>query len=72
MDKHAEREWYTLFDSFLWTHGFKPYATDHCFYSCIVNDYEYIILLLYVHNVIIASIYVSGADYAFREPYWQA
>ncbi len=53
--KQAGREWYTLFDSFLKAHDFKPNAADHCFYYLIINDLEYIILLLYVDDVIIAS-----------------
>ena len=49
--KQAGREWYILFDSFLKTYGFKPNAADHCFYSLIINDVEYVILLLYVDDV---------------------
>ena len=53
--KQAGREWYILFDSFLRSHGFKPNAADHCFYSLIINDHEWVILLLYVDDVIVAS-----------------
>jgi len=53
--KQAGREWYTLFDSFLRAHWFKSNAADHCFYSLTINNDEYVILLLYVDDVIIAS-----------------
>ena len=53
--KQAGREWYILFDSFLRGLGFKPNAADHCFYSLIINDHEWVILLLYVDDVIIAA-----------------
>jgi hypothetical protein len=53
--KQAGREWYLLFDSFLKSLGFKPNRADHCFYTLVVNDSEYVLLLLYVDDVIIAS-----------------
>jgi hypothetical protein len=53
--KQASREWYILFDSFLKELGFKPNRADHCFYTLVISDTEYILLLLYVDDVIIAS-----------------
>ena len=53
--KQAGREWYLFFDSFLKDLGFKPNRADHCFYTLVLNDSEYILLLLYVDDVIIAS-----------------
>jgi hypothetical protein len=53
--KQAGREWYLLIDKFLKAQGFKPNKADHCFYSLIINDVEYVLLLLYVDDVIIAA-----------------
>ena len=53
--KQAGREWYLLFDSFLKELSFKANRADHCFYTLVTNDSEYVLLLLYVDDVIIAS-----------------
>ena len=53
--KQAGREWYILFDSFLKELGFRPNRADHCFYTLVISPTEYVLLLLYVDDVIIAS-----------------
>ena len=46
---------YTLFDSFLKELGFRPNRADHCFYTLVISATEYVLLLLYFDDVIIAS-----------------
>jgi hypothetical protein len=53
--KQASREWYLMIDKFLKDQGFKPNKADHCFYSLIINNHEYVLLLLYVDDIIIAA-----------------
>ena len=53
--KEAGRLWYIDIDSFLKNEGFKPNNADHCFYILTVNDTEYVLLLLYVDDIIIAA-----------------
>jgi hypothetical protein len=53
--KEAGRLWYIDIDSFLKNEGFKPNNADHCFYTLTINDKEYVLLLLYVDDIIIAA-----------------
>ena len=53
--KEAGRLWYLDIDAFLKTEGFKPNAADRCFYILVINDREYVLLLLYVDDIIIAA-----------------
>ena len=51
--KQAPRQWYKKFDSFIHRIGFKRCEADHC---CYVKSFDnsYIILLLYVDDMLIA------------------
>ena len=51
--KQAPRQWYKKFDSFMHRIGFKRCEADHC---CYVKSFDnsYIILLLYVDDMLIA------------------
>ena len=51
--KQAPRQWYKKFDSFMHRIGFKGCEVDHC---CYVKSFDnsYIILLLYVDDMLIA------------------
>jgi hypothetical protein len=53
--KQAGREWYILIDSFLKKLNFISNRADHCFYTLVLNEREYVLLLLYVDDIIIAS-----------------
>ena len=53
--KQAGREWYIMFDKFLRNLGFRPNKADHCFYTLVINETDYVLLLLYVDDVIIAA-----------------
>ena len=52
--KQAPRQWYKKFDSFMYSTGFTRCQADHC---CYVKSFDnsYIILLLYVDDMLIAS-----------------
>ena len=52
--KQAGREWFKLMNGFLVEIGFVPNRADVCFYSIIVGK-EYVLLLLYVDDIIIAA-----------------
>ena len=51
--KQGSRQWYKKFDSFMHRIGFKRCEADHC---CYVKSFDnsYIILLLYVDDMLIA------------------
>ena len=52
--KQAPRQWYKKFDSFMHRIGFKRCEVDHC---CYVKSFDnsYIILLLYVDDMLIVG-----------------
>jgi hypothetical protein len=52
--KQAPRQWYKKFDSFMYSTGFTRCQADHC---CYVKSFDnsYIILLLYVDDMLIAG-----------------
>ena len=52
--KQAPRQWYKKFDSFMYRIGFKRCEADHCCYVKF-SDNSYIILLLYVDDMLIAG-----------------
>ena len=52
--KQAPRQWYKKFDSFMHKIGFKRYEADHCCYVKFFDN-SYIILLLYVDDMLIAG-----------------
>jgi hypothetical protein len=47
--------WYLDIDSFLKSEGFKANKADHCFYTLIVNNTDYVLLLLYVDDIIVSA-----------------
>jgi hypothetical protein len=52
--KQAGREWFIMMNSYLLEIGFIPNRADVCFYSIIIGK-EYVLLLLYVDDIIIAA-----------------
>ena len=52
--KQAPRHWYKKFDSFMYRIGFKRCEADHCYYVKFLGN-SYIILLLYVDDMLIAG-----------------
>jgi hypothetical protein len=52
--KQAGREWFMMLNTFLTELEFVPNAGDTCFYTLLI-DSNYVILLLYVDDIIIAA-----------------
>ena len=59
--KQVPRQWYKKFDSFMHRIGFKRCETDHC---CYVKSFDnsFIILLLYVDDMLIARSSIEEID----------
>jgi len=53
--KQAPREWYLKFDRFMSEQGYTRCHSDHCVYLKRQNHGSYIILLLYVDDMIVAD-----------------
>ena len=52
--KQALRQWYKKFDNFMYRIWFKRCEADHCYYVKF-SDNSYIILLLYMDDMLIAG-----------------
>ena len=50
--KQAPRQWYKKFDSFMLEHGFQRLEANHCVYIKRYDQGKYIILLLYVDDML--------------------
>ncbi len=53
--KQVPRQWYTKFDSFMEGHGYSKNSSDHCVYVKKFSDGDFIILLLYVDDMLIVG-----------------
>ena len=53
--KQALRQWYLKFDSFMHEHGYSRCHSDHCVYFKRLDDSSYIILCLYVNDMLVAG-----------------
>ena len=53
--KQAPRKWYLKFDSFMHEHGYNRCHLDHFFYFKRLDDDSYIILCLYVDDMLVAG-----------------
>eukprot|EP00253_Pinus_taeda_P004954 PITA_04954 len=53
--KQAPRQWYKKFDSFMLEHGFQRLEAHHCVYVKRYDQGKYIILLLYVDEMLIVG-----------------
>lgn len=51
--KQAPRQWYKKFDSFMVEHGYNRTSSDHCVFMKKFFDGDFIILLLYVDDMLI-------------------
>ncbi|GKV15765.1 hypothetical protein SLEP1_g26517 [Rubroshorea leprosula] len=51
--KQAPRQWYKKFDSFITNHGYKRTNADPCVYIRSFLDGNFILLLLYVDDMLI-------------------
>ena len=53
--KQAPRQWYLKFDRFMSEQGYTRSHSDHCVYLKKKNDGSYIILLLYVYDMLVVG-----------------
>jgi len=53
--KQAPRQWYLKFDSFMTEQGYSRCHSDHCVYFKRLDDVSYIILSLYVDDMLVAG-----------------
>ncbi|KAH9760757.1 Integrase catalytic domain-containing protein [Citrus sinensis] len=54
--KQAPRCWYKRFDSFIMSFGYNRLSSDHCAYYKRFEDNDFIILLLYVDDMLVAGL----------------
>ena len=60
--KQVPRQWYKKFDSFMVEYGFGGTASDHCVFVKKFSNGEFIILLLYVDDMLIVDHDTSKID----------
>ena len=53
--KQAPRQWYKKFDSFMVGHGYTKTNADHCVYVRKFPNGKFVILLLYVDDMLIVG-----------------
>jgi len=53
--KQAPRQWYKKFDSFMMSQGYDRTTSDHCVFMKKFSDDDFIILLLYVDDMLIVG-----------------
>ena len=53
--KQAPREWYHKFHSFMLSQGYKRSDTDQCLYTKQAKNGSFLILILYVDDMLIAG-----------------
>jgi hypothetical protein len=60
--KQSPRQWYKKFDSFMVEHGYDITTCDHCVFVKKFSDGEFIILLLYMDDMLIVGHDTSKID----------
>ena len=65
--KQAPRQWYKKFDSFMMSHGYNRTSADHCVFTRKFSDDDFIILLLYVDDMLIIDHDSSKIDRLKKE-----
>ena len=65
--KKAPRQWYKKFDSFMMSHGYNITTSDHCVFTIKFFHDDFIILLLYVDDMLIIGHDSSKIDRLKRE-----
>ena len=60
--KQAPRQWYKKFESVMGEHGYKKTTSDHCVFVQRFSDDDFIILLLYVDDMLIVGRNSSRID----------
>ena len=67
--KQATLQWYLKFDRFMHEHGYSKCYLDHCVYFKRLDDDSYIILCLYVDDMLVSG---SNIDHIKRLKEWLA
>ena len=65
--KQAPRQWYKKFDSFMMSQGYDRTTSDHCVFMKKFSDDDFIILLLYVDDMLIVGHDVGKIEKLKRE-----
>ena len=65
--KQAPRQWYKKFESVMVQQGFKKITSDHCVFVQHFSDNDFIILLLYVDDMLIVGHNSSRIDKLKKE-----
>ena len=65
--KQAPRQWYKKFDYFMMSHGYNKTTFDHCVFTIKFSDDDFIILLLYVDDMLIIGHDSNKIDRLKRE-----
>ena len=65
--KQAPRQWYKKFYSFMMSHGYNRNSSDHCVFTRKFSDNDFIILLLYIDDMLIIGHDSSKTDRLKRE-----
>ena len=65
--KQAPRQWYKKFDSFMMSHGYCRTSSNHCVFTRKFSNDDFIILLLYVNDMLIIGHDSSKIDSLKRE-----
>jgi hypothetical protein len=60
--KQAPRQWYKKFESFMSKHGFMKTTSDHCVFVKNFLEGDFLILLLYVDDILIVGQDMSEID----------
>ena len=61
--KEAPQQWYLKFDRFMHEHAYSRFHSNHCIFFKRLDDESYIILCLYVDNMLVAR---SNMDHIKR------
>ena len=65
--KQVPRQWYKKFDPFLMSHGYNRTSSDRCVFIRKFSDDDFIILFLYVDDLLIIGHDSSKIDRLKRE-----
>ncbi|PKI73919.1 hypothetical protein CRG98_005683 [Punica granatum] len=65
--KQAPRQWYKKFDSFMLSHGYTRTTSYHCVFVKQFSDGDFIILLLYVDDMLLVRHDMSKIAYLNKE-----
>jgi hypothetical protein len=65
--KEALRQWYKKFDSFMMSHGYLKVVANHCVYIRKFDDSDFLLLLLYVDDMLIVGQDIHRIDRLKKE-----